>query len=116
MRRQIGTGGQHKALQPAPHLHKVAADERLSDVCVVVLAGKLGAHAREANAVDNADELRSHVVGRLEGAVLDKVLPAPVCVAVALLVRVVDVEQGQVVAISVSKALGKEGGGEGNAG
>lgn len=39
------------------HLHKVAANKRFADVCVVVLAGELCAHTRETDAVNNPRQL-----------------------------------------------------------
>lgn len=48
-------------------------------------------------------QLASHVVGRLEGAVVEEVGKAPLIVLAVLLVGVVHVEQREVVAVDVSK-------------
>lgn len=60
------------------HLHKEARHHRLANVGVVVFAGEIGAVARHLEAIENAAQLRPHVVRRLERTVLQKVFVAPV--------------------------------------
>ena len=57
-------------------------------------------------------QLAAHVVGRLEGAVVEEVGKAPLVVLAVLLVGVVHVEQREVVAVDVRKpGLRQVGGG-----
>ena len=60
------------------YLHEEPGDERLPDVDVVVPGGEVGGAARHVEAVHDPGQLLPHVVGRLEGAVVDEVVVAPV--------------------------------------
>ena len=60
------------------YLHEESGDECLPDVDVVVPGGEVGGAARHVEAVHDPGQLLAHVVGGLEGAVVDEVVVAPV--------------------------------------
>lgn len=62
------------------HLHEVPGHQRLADVGVVVAGGEVGGHQADLEAGADAHELRAHVVGRLEGAVVEEIRVAPLVV------------------------------------
>ena len=84
-------------------LHEKATDEGLADVVPVVLVLPCGADELEVVFLHVAFELGADVVGLGEGSKVEVVLPAPVFVALVGFVRVVDVEEGEVVAVGVGE-------------
>ena len=62
---------------PSHYLHKEARAERLSDVDIVVLGGKICGGSLQVEPVHNPAKLLTHVVRGLEGAVVHEVVVAP---------------------------------------
>ena len=84
-------------------LHEVSAQNGLANVRVVIPRREIRAHERKVEALANAHELRAHVVRALHRAMADVIVPAPIRIIFGLLVRVINVEQGQVIAVDVSE-------------
>lgn len=84
-------------------LHEIPAQDCLANVGVVISRCKVSADERQVEALANAHELRANIVGALHRSVADVVVPTPVGIFFRLLVRVIDVEQGEVIAVDVRK-------------
>lgn len=59
------------------YLHKVAADERFTNVDVIVFGGKLSRRPFQIESIHDAGELLTNVIGRLERTEIDKILVTP---------------------------------------
>ena len=89
-------------------LHEEAGDERAADVLVVLLVVEGGGDELELLALHDALELQAHVVGGLEGAQAEEVVVAPlsgVLLGGVAFEGVVDVEEGEVVAVGVGEEV-----------
>ena len=96
------------------NLHKETGADRFPDIHIVFLASKLGGDERKVEALHDPHELRTDIVCLLKSSVVDKVLIAPIRIFTCLLIRVEDIEKGQLVAINVREArLGLVGSGSG---
>ena len=62
------------------YLHEEPGHKSLSDVEIVVFAGELGAGPTQVETVHDTRELLANVVRRLQRAVADKVVVAPLVV------------------------------------
>jgi hypothetical protein len=93
----VGAGRQTSTASTNHH----PAPPHLADVYVVALVLKRRRHQRDAHARADARQLAAHAVGRLEGALVQEVVVGPLRVLSVGLPRVVDVEEGEVVAWGV---------------
>lgn len=64
------------------YLHEKTGHERLTNVRIVVLGRELGRNSLQVKLVHNARQLRPHVVGVLQRAVVDEVVVTPLYVFV----------------------------------
>lgn len=58
-------------------LHEESSDKCLADVDVVVFGGKLCGSTLEVKPVHDSRQLLSHVISRLKGTIVDKVVITP---------------------------------------
>ena len=86
------------------NLHEEPRAEGPPDVHVVVLGGEVRGGALEVESVHDAAQLLPHVVRRLEAPVVAEVVVAPCRVLHVLFECVVDVEEGEVVAVDVGES------------
>lgn len=64
-------------------LHEESLHESLANVDVIVLRCELGARTFQVEAIHDASELLSNIVGRLQRAIVNEVLVAPLRVFIA---------------------------------
>lgn len=96
------------ALTLLGHLHEEARHQRAPDVGVIILVLKRCRHEVEPVALHDPRQLLPHVVGALQAAERQEVVVAPLAGILLRLRRlegVVDVEEGEVVAVGVGKEL-----------
>ena len=85
------------------NLHEKSRAECFSNIQVVIFACEVCAGPLEIESVHDPAELLPHIVRRLEGSVVDKVVITPLGVLHVLLEGVKHVEKSQVVSVYVSK-------------
>mmetsp|Transcript_9026 Transcript_9026/g.22493 ORF Transcript_9026/g.22493 Transcript_9026/m.22493 type:complete len:450 (+) Transcript_9026:611-1960(+) len=84
-------------------VHEVSGEDTAGDVVEILRAAEFGRNERDVELLHQARELRPNIVGRTERSLIEVVVPAPLTVAVVVLIRMICVEQSNVVATGMNK-------------